>query len=180
MLMSIGHLAKNKRILFCMNTISQGEIPYFEDKKAPLQSDKPTEERNMINAIVFDRSTNSVICLDWPKLGVRTFISGGIEDGEDPIIAAMREIREETGYQNLKFIAEVGKTKATYYAAHKSVNRVANNIGLLFELEDQTKKEIDEAETVHHTMVWIPKDDVEKFIDVDSQKCIWKKAQEVL
>jgi len=110
------------------------EIPYFEDEDSKLRPELPIIERPTINAILWNPRTNEFVCLDWQEFGWKTFIIGGIEEdkGEDARAAASREIEEETGYTDIEFVAEIGKLRSGYFAAHKNENRIANTTGLLF------------------------------------------------
>ncbi len=155
-------------------------IPYFEDKNEPMIEGKPIVERNVVHVIIIDKKTQEVLCLDWKKFNWHMFIVGGIEGDEDPVQSAIREVAEETGYTNISFIAEIGKTKSAFYAAHKGENRVANATGLLFELVDESKNEVSEEEKEKHTAIWIPKDKVTEFLNVDNQFYIWEKALDIL
>lgn len=160
--------------------MTKESIPYFEDQKSPMVPGKPTVERDMVYGIVINKKTNEMLCLDWYKHDWKAFVMGGIEEGEEIIISAMREIEEETGYSNLKFIAEVGKTKAAFFAAHKDVNRISNATALLFELIDETRKEVDPTEDSEHHALRIPKEKVAEYLNLENHKYVWQKALELL
>lgn len=156
------------------------DIPYFEDEETKPQPGYPTVERETINAIIYDPVTDEVLCLDWNNFDWKTFIIGGVEEGEDPVVGALREIEEETGYTDLEFVADVGRMKSGYFAAHKNENRIANATGLIFKLKSRTQKEISEAEKGVHTMLWLPRDQVADFVNLSSQRYAWEKAQALL
>jgi hypothetical protein len=151
----------------------------FQEETKP-NPDFPEVERSTINALVYNPKTNKVLCLDWEKFNWKTFIIGGVDDGEDIILAAAREIEKETGYTHVTFARNLGKIKSTYFAAHKGENRVANTDTLLFELVDDERSEVKESESKNHVFVWVPKDKVGEYVNLSSQKYIWKKALEVL
>lgn len=163
-----------------ISSMTDTNIPYFEDEESKLNPNLPIVERAAINAIVYDLATDEVLCLDWEKFNWKTFIIGGIENDEDPIIAASREILEETGFKNIQFIAEVGRTKSGYYATHKKENRISNAVGLLFKLINSDQIDVKESEVVNHVFRWIPKDNVGSYINLSSQKYIWERALERL
>ena len=63
----------------------------------------------------------------------------------------IREIREETGYINIKKISKAPTDIQTYfYAAHKDVCRKAHEILFIVELSDGEQIETSEAETKNH------------------------------
>ncbi|MEN9605062.1 MAG: leucyl-tRNA synthetase [Candidatus Parcubacteria bacterium] len=154
------------------------DIPYFEDLQNPVRPDKRTVERNMAQAIVWDKSKNVILCMHWPELGWKTLVLGGVEEGEDMVEAAKREIAEETGYMDVKFICEVGQTKGAFFAINKDENRISNGTGLLFELITEARREVDEAETKKHGSHWIPVDEVMNFVNIEAQQYMLKKAFE--
>ena len=82
------------------------EIPHFIDKNEPMIDDKPVVERDVVHVIVVNKKTDEVLCLDWLGFNWHMFVVGGIENGEDLIETAKREVEEETGYNNIKFIVE--------------------------------------------------------------------------
>lgn len=147
-------------------------IPYFEDEKnKPLEGVK-TVERDNVEVFLYDSVKKEILCLDWEKFGWKTIIIGGL-DGDTPQEAAIKEVREETGYKNIKFIKQIGKTQSSYYAAHKGENRLANTTGLLFEIVDYEKEKVDESELEKHTPVWISIDKVSDYLTISAQKYFW-------
>ncbi|MDB5259455.1 MAG: leuS [Candidatus Taylorbacteria bacterium] len=157
-------------------SISADGIPFFEDKKDPTVAGKPVVERNVTNAIIWNRAKDEILVLEWPKFDWKTFIIGGIEGEEDPVICAQREAAEETGYNDIKFIAEIGKTKTSFYAAHKGVNRIANATCFLFELVSDAQQPVDPEETKNHFFKWIPRSEVAAFINIAPQQYSWEEA----
>lgn len=157
----------------------ENDIPYFEDESSKMRPDLPIVERETVNAILWNPRTNEALCLDWLKFDWRTFVIGGVEEGESPEKAALREIIEETGYEDIALLSELGRLRSGYFAAHKGENRLANATGLLFELRSERRRDIDSA-SLPHAFVWMPRYDVEPFINLASQKYLWSRAAELL
>ncbi len=104
----------------------------------------PDEQpRKSIVAIIEDPKSKKFLTLNWgSKLGGMLFIGGGIEAGEDEVAAATREIKEETGYKNLKFIGKTERMHHHYFAFSKNVARNVETVGLHFQLagDERAKK----------------------------------------
>ncbi|MFZ5391954.1 MAG: class I tRNA ligase family protein [Patescibacteria group bacterium] len=152
-------------------------IPKIIDTKHPLRDDKSTVFRQAIQAIVIDPKTKKILCLRHKKFPWTTLIVGGIEEGEDTIAAAQREIAEETGFFNLKFIKTLGlPVQSNFYAAHKDVNRQALFTALVFELIDNQQQSISADEQEKYDLIWLTWDELEHDPNLNcSEFNIWKE-----
>lgn len=90
-----------------------------------------------------ERADGKVLTLNWgPKLGGRLLVGGTVEDGEDPLVAAKREIAEETGYKNLKLIKHAEeRVHHEYFAFSKDQAVIAHTDIFHFKLTDDTQAE---------------------------------------
>ncbi len=99
------------------------------------------ESRTSIIAIVRDPKSGKVLTLDWKKNGGRLLIGGGIENGEDPVACAEREIREETGYTHVRLVSRSEVVHHHYFAYAKGVARNIDVTGYLFDLVDDVRED---------------------------------------
>ncbi|MBI2086919.1 MAG: class I tRNA ligase family protein [Candidatus Zambryskibacteria bacterium] len=136
-------------------------IPKLTDPSNPHQEGKETIFRNAVIVIVRNPKTNEILTLKWKKLPWTTFVMGGIEEGETPEEAAIREIKEETGYKNVKIIKLLGgPVHNEFFATHKDENRIAHTQGVLAELIDEERDEVSEEEKYKYELVWIPDSEI--------------------
>ncbi len=136
-------------------------MPVRIDHTNPHVLGKKVIERKAIQAIVRNTKTGKILCLKWKKQPWTTFIVGGIEGNEDIVEAARREVLEETGYKNLKYVRTLGGTvKSEFFAAHKDENRVAYFNVVYFEFENQDANEISVEEKEKHEPVWLDIKDI--------------------
>ncbi len=113
----------------------------IKDVVAPetgVVQDSP-EFRKSIVALVRNPQTNEVLTINWGDQGGYLFIGGGIEDGEDLVACAKREVAEETGYTNLKLVSQTGPIYHNYFAHSKNKARRIEAYGLLFDITDVTQ-----------------------------------------
>lgn len=120
------------------------------------------EFRRSIVAIVENPKTGNVLSINWGKaLGGNLFVGGGREEGEDPRKTAEREIREETGYKNLKYAGNTETIHHHYIAHSKGVNRLIDAIGYHFLLIDEERDapSLESDEKGKFTIEWITKEE---------------------
>lgn len=152
--------------------IKQVVAPYFSaDPGDELKDGVAIEERNNVMIAVKHWEKDEYIGLEWSTKGWRSFVNGGIEDGESIEEAAIREVREETGYQNMKIDRVVEHYQiAEFYAAHKNVNRRMIGNMVILHLLDGEKKEIDSSEVKEHIVKWVPRDKLIDFMNLSNHK----------
>jgi len=154
--------------------------PHRVDPVNSPQKDKETVERQNVHVLLVNKEQNKVGCLHWKEHDWKTFIVGGVEGEEDDIAGARREVYEETGYKNLRFIKHLNSVPviAEYYAAHKNHNKKVSVTGLVFELENEEKDEITNDEDSKHELVWydFDKKTLESTINPCAELDIWMKG----
>ena len=135
-------------------------IPTVTDHTNPPRADKTTKTRRNVHAIVYNPARKAYLTLKWKKFPWNTVVLGGIEDGETALEAAIREIREETGFVDLEFKKILGgPVEAKYFATHKDENRTAITTGVYFEMKSEKKVDVSEEERKAYDIVWKdPKD----------------------
>jgi leucyl-tRNA synthetase len=142
--------------------IVQVVAPHVIDPENPPKDGKENTKRQIIHALVKHPEKDEIITLKWKTQPWHTFIIGGIEEGEDAVAAAKREVMEETGYKNLKFVKQLPyQIFAEFYAAHKDVNRAVFANFVFFELENLEKDEVSAEEAALADVVWLPIKDID-------------------
>jgi len=139
-----------------------------------FQKDKPFFERDAVVCVIKHWSENKYLCLNWKKIDWRGFVVGGIESGEKIEDTALREIQEETGYQNIKFIRPLPLVHSKFFQPVKKINRFAHFHPVYVELIDGKRNDVAQREKDLHEAVWLSKQEVEKSLNRDDMKTIWK------
>jgi leucyl-tRNA synthetase len=142
-----------------------------------VRKDLPLVERRAAVCVVKHWNEDKYLCLKWKQNDWQGFVVGGIDGNESAEEAGAREIREETGYQNPKFIRKLGGViHSQFYHEIKKQNRFAHFSTLYFELIDDMRKEMAEEEKSLHEVVWVSKAEVTKFVSRDEDmEFIWKR-----
>jgi leucyl-tRNA synthetase len=137
---------------------------------------EPVKERSPVVCIVKHWSEDKYLCLRWKSNGWQGFIIGGIENGETKENAGLREIKEESGYQNAKFIKELpGMVHGKFYQSLKKENRFAHFSGLYFELQDGAQKQIADNEAKIHDIIWYTPEEITKHFTYQDMILLWEK-----
>ncbi|MCL5407589.1 MAG: leucine--tRNA ligase [Patescibacteria group bacterium] len=149
-------------------------IPERIDKRNPPVAGKEKIERKNVQAIVKDPKTGKFLCLHSKKHNWNTFPMGGINDSENIIVAAKREVTEETGYTNLINEKLLGSpVRAEYFAKHKNQNRVSFTSLVYFELGGNEQIEISVEEKEANDILWIEPKDMNVDFMVHAEMDIW-------
>jgi len=156
--------------------IKEVVLAHRVDSASPFKSDKETVERQTIQAIVYNPKTDKYLCINWKKFPWTSFVIGGVEDCDknDPVAAARREVLEETGYKNLKFVKVLGgQVVSEFYAANKDVNRKAFITGVYFELIDEDGEPVSAEEAAIQEPIWLSKNEMTRDRMTNSEYDIW-------
>lgn len=137
--------------------------------------DEPYSDRDAVMCIVKHWDKDAYLCQQWRDFPeVKTFISGGIEMGEDIIHAGLREIVEESGYTDAKYIRQVkGFSFVEFYHQQKKKNIRARFRYLLYELQSDARQPISEEEHKKHEILWKKRNDVRDFLYLLERNAVW-------
>jgi len=133
-------------------------------------------ERHAAMGIIKHWSDDTYLVLDWKHRPLHALVTGGVDSGEKAEDAFLREIREETGYKNLRLIRGLGRLHAKFYHVEKKENRLAHLDTFLVELVDGSREDPSQEEQDKHTPVWIDRDVLMNYLDRVDFKITWSRA----
>ena len=162
--------------------IRQVVAPLFVGEgKNKIRKDKKNTKRTVVDVIIKHWEKDEYFCLDWSKSknDWKSFVVGGVKKGETEEEAALREAEEESGYQNMRVVKKIGGIAySRFFAAHKDVNRRDIKRSCIYiELLDGSFIEPKEEEVKNHNGIWIKKEEVKDFLNIEEPKIHWDILQ---
>lgn len=144
--------------------------PYFEGTgEESLNQNAETKFRISVIAVIKNEKDNTYLCVDALKRNCKSFVLGGIEEGETPEEAAIREVKEETGYIDIKINRKsILELHNHFYAAYKGVNRYATLNVIFGILKSKKRERVSEDEFNKQKAVWVKKENLKNFLTVNN------------
>lgn len=132
-----------------------------------VRPDMPFVKREAVCAVVRNPKDDTYLCISWKGVHMHGLVTGGIDSGEDIVEAAKREIREETGYKNLRHVEVPQMTINTkFYHRVKKENRWAHFHFVFLEIENDERDPVEEGEAALHEVLWLKKGELRQFFTV--------------
>ncbi len=134
------------------------------------RSNEPEVIRPTVVCIIKHWSENKYLFLNKKGLAdlgkdIVVGVAGGVDGDESYEKAGMREILEETGYKNARFVKSLGNPVVyRYYSKNGNQNRMALLHPLYFELIDGDHVEISEEEKKLHETIWLSEDEIGTYL----------------
>ena len=132
--------------------------------------------KKSIVALVYNPKIDKYLTLNWGDLGGRLLIGGSIKENETTIECAEREIIEETGYNDLKFIKTSPTINHHYFAFNKNKAYEIDATGVYFELlsENVENQNLDIEEENNFKVEWKTKKEIEQDIKDELHKRVFE------
>ncbi len=117
--------------------------------------DAPLVPREVICAVVKHPDEDKYLIAKPTGSDFWSPVMGGIDDGESPTDAALRELREESGYDDVAQVEAYDEVLASeFYAQHKQVNRIAYLHTVKIELKSLRTVDVSEEEQAAQELKW--------------------------
>lgn len=131
-------------------------------------------ERNNVAVIIKHPTEEKFLISKWKKVNWNGFLTGGIEEGDSKEDTAKIEIKEETGFVNIRSATALDfASHGIFYHVVKNQNRMAHYNLVIAELEDMENVGVSEEELEICDFVWVDKADVREFLTRDDIKSLW-------
>lgn len=132
-------------------------------------------ERNNVACIIKHPTENSFLISKWKKVDWNGFLTGGIEEGSNKIETAKTELKEESGFLNIKKILDMNfASHGLFYHVIKNQNRLAHYNLIYIELENLERAEVLEEEKAICDFVWVDESKVLETLTRNDMKYLFE------
>ena len=156
--------------------IKQVIAPRFMGTPAPMfmstpKDCVPTVERRTVTAIIENKKGDKFLLLKEPNDYI--FVGGGVDQGETPEKAIVREVKEEAGYTHFEIKKVLTENLFAYgYRELKNRNQKTNDVVFHIKLKNEEKVK-SEADDGGHSLVWLDKKDIGNKVSWRHHKFMW-------
>ena len=139
------------------------------------RADKENTERQVVIVVVKHPTEDKYLTVYNEKFDWKTFVMGGIEAGETPEEAAIREVLEETGYNDIT-IERTNKLSFInhFYAPHKDVNRKCFNTIFVAKLNSLNQADVSDEELSTQKANWIDASEMNDYLTFNSDRMLYQ------
>ena len=147
-------------------------IPVIKQETGEKRENESFKESVM--AIIYNPEIDQYLTLYWKNQNDFQFLGETKEHGEDDITAAIRGIKEETGFVNIKHIKSTNAIHHHYYAHNKNKAFEIDCTGHLFELlnPETISQTLDKEEMNAFDLVWKTKKELVNLIQEPLNKAV--------
>ncbi|OIO20119.1 MAG: leucine--tRNA ligase [Candidatus Magasanikbacteria bacterium CG1_02_32_51] len=136
-------------------------------KNAP-QGGVETLNRRTVTCILENPKTNKFLVIKEKDNNV--LVGGGVDEGETPEEAMIREVQEETGYTNVEIYKKLfDHLFCFHFRFGKNKNQMVDDVVYHVILNDETKIP-SEVEIGKHGIMWVSKDELQNTITSENHK----------
>jgi 8-oxo-dGTP pyrophosphatase MutT (NUDIX family) len=144
--------------------------------KGGKEMERKAQTYTSAGGVVTDATGDQVLVVVRPECDEVRLPKGHIEDTESPASAALREVREETGYGDLEITADLGEQLVTFLHKGKIVRRIEHYY--LMRAESLLRVEQPEADADQFFAVWVPWDQAHEHLTYEAEREWIRRAKQ--